>query len=204
MHNVYYYVDISQQIYSKVIMIRNSNGRRKYLTMRERSEFLRIAKATPVDVHTFCWTLASTGCRLSEALQLTHGQIDYSERVVVFRSLKKREPNVYRSVPVQNELLTLIKANRNTQSQNLEARLWPWSRSTGWARVKEVMEEAGIRGVHATPKGLRHGFGVAGTQKEIPLNMIQKWLGHSDIQMTAIYTDAVGDEERKLAQRMWC
>jgi len=38
---------------------------------------------------------------------------------------------------------------------------------------------------------------------KVPLNMTQKWLGHARLSTTAIYADAVGAEERQLAQRMW-
>jgi len=39
--------------------------------------------------------------------------------------------------------------------------LWPWSRTTTFRRVKEVMEVAKITdGPHKCPKGLRHGYGV--------------------------------------------
>ena len=60
-----------------------------------------------------------------------------------------------------------------------------------------------IVGVHACPKGLRHGFGVSALQKAVPLNMVRKWLGHSRLSTTAIYADAVGDEEREIAGRFW-
>jgi integrase/recombinase XerD len=38
---------------------------------------------------------------------------------------------------------------------------------------------------------------------EVPLNMTQKWLGHSRIATTAIYTNATGPEEKQIAERMW-
>lgn len=81
--------------------------------------------------------------------------------------------------------------------------LWSWSRAAAYRRVKHVMLEAGIHGVHASPKGLRHGFGVACVERNIPLNMIQKWLGHAQLATTAIYLNAVGEEERRLAARLW-
>jgi len=43
------------------------------------------------------------------------------------------------------------------------------------------MQRAGVTASAATPKGLRHGFGVAGVTNDVPLNMMQKWLGHTDI-----------------------
>jgi predicted nicotinamide N-methyase len=66
------------------------------------------------------------------------------------------------------------------------ARLWPWSRMTGWRRVRDVMAQAGIRGPHGSPKGLRHGFGVAAVTADVPLNLVQTWLGHAQLSTTAI------------------
>ena len=37
----------------------------------------------------------------------------------------------------------------------------------------------------------------------IPLNMVQKWLGHAQLTTTAIYANAVGVEEQDIASRMW-
>jgi integrase/recombinase XerD len=66
------------------------------------------------------------------------------------------------------------------------------------------MKEAGVKdGPHASPKGLRHGFGVMAVSKGISLNMVQKWLGHSQMETTAIYANAVGEEEQSIAARMW-
>ncbi len=58
-------------------------------------------------------------------------------------------------------------------------------------------------GPHLCPKGLRHGFGVAAITSGVPLNILQKWLGHSTMETTAIYANALGEEQKKLAARMW-
>lgn len=65
------------------------------------------------------------------------------------------------------------------------------------------MAAAGITGLHASPKGLRHGFGVHAVRAAVPLNLLQRWLGHADIATTAIYADAMGAEEREIAAQMW-
>jgi len=46
---------------------------------------------------------------------------------------------------------------------------------TNWAEVAAgnisyIMDAAGIHGLYATPKGVRHGFGINATASEIPLN----------------------------------
>jgi site-specific recombinase XerD len=44
---------------------------------------------------------------------------------------------------------------------------------------------------------------VAAIQAGIPLNLLQRWLGHAQLTTTAIYANAVGPEERNIASRMW-
>ena len=39
---------------------------------------------------------------------------------------------------------------------------------TGWRAVHKVMHDARLDGPHASPKGLRHGFGVAAVSAGIP------------------------------------
>jgi integrase/recombinase XerD len=153
-------------------------------------------------VRTFCATLAHTGCRLSEALALTATRVDVRAGVLVFESLKKRRKGIYRAVPVPPDFLETLQTVHDLDALG-DARLWNWSRTTGWRRVREVMAAAALRGLFATPKGVRHGFGVKAVTSKVPLNMTQKWLGHARIATTAIYTDAMGPEEQEIAERMW-
>jgi len=149
------------------------------------------------------------GCRLSEALALTVDRVDLAGGLLMFESLKKRRSGVYRAVPVPPALLDaldLVHGIRELQSRRGKGqgvRLWPWGRMTGWRAVHAVMEQAGLSGPHACPKGLRHGFGVQAVSAGIPLNLVQRWLGHSQLSTTAIYANAVGEEEQNTAARMW-
>lgn len=186
-------------------------GHRKYLTSGEREAFLKAAEKAPREVRTFCGTLLYTGCRISEALALTADRVDLTDRRIVFESLKKRTRGIYRPVPVPPaflDTLDLVHNIRDAQKRRDRGKgvfLWDWCRTTAWTRVGEVMKTAGISGPHATPKGLRHGFGIKAVtgDKPVPLNMVKKWLGHADLKTTSIYVDAVGAKEDQLAGRMW-
>lgn len=180
----------------------DSSGQRKYLTPEERRTFLRAAEGAPPEVRTFCETLAHTGCRLSEALALTADRVDAGAGVLVFESLKKRRKGIFRAVPVPPSFLRDLEQAHDLRSLG-DSRIWDWSRTTGWRRVREVMEAAKVEGLRATPKGIRHGFGIKAVTSEVPLNMTQKWLGHARLATTSIYTDAIGPEERMIAERMW-
>ena len=184
-------------------------GHRKYLTEAERRAFIKAAKKQAPEVYTLCLVLKDTGCRLSEALSITADHVDLRTGVIVFRSLKKRRANVHRAIPVSPALLAELErvhAVRKAQSMpdcGASVRLWPWHRMTGHRRVKEVMAAADVHGPHATAKGLRHGFGVAALERGIPITLLQKWLGHAKLATTAIYGDAVGAEERRMARKLW-
>ncbi len=185
------------------------SGARKYQTVSERTAFLKAAERAPRDVRTLAMTLAWSGCRLSEALALTADRVDLAGGVLVFESLKKRQDGIYRAVPVPPpllEALDLVHGVREAQARRdrgRSLRLWPVARMTGWRMVHRVMTEAGLSGPAASPKGLRHAFGVAAVSTGIPLNLVQKWLGHAQLSTTAIYANASGDEEQTIARKMW-
>jgi len=54
-----------------------------------------------------------------------------------------------------------------------------------------------------SPDGERKYLIEDGLEKNIPLNMVSKWMGHSSLEVTTIYANALGKEERKIASRIW-
>ena len=191
------------------ISLFDKEGNRKYLTPAERLSFAEAAKKLNGRKRTFCLMLLHTGCRISEALALTHKHIDYGEKGVIFRTLKQhKEEPVYRSVPLSeqfmDELNLVHDLKKNQKSKKYKDQpIWGWKRKYGYLVIMEAMQLAGLSGIHACSKGLRHAFAIACLDKQIQLNMVQKWLGHSSPATTAIYANAVGQEERNIAARLW-
>jgi integrase/recombinase XerD len=192
------------------MQLHDAQGKRLYLTADERHAFMAAAAKADRPVRTFCAVLHDTGCRISEALALTPERIDLTGRAIVIRSLKKRREGVYRAVPAPAALLDTLDMVHGIQDALKRGRghadrpLWGWSRTTAWRRVSAVMDSAGIvAGPHRSPKGLRHGYGVHAISSGVPLNMLLKWMGHASLEVTAIYADALGTEERGIAARMW-
>lgn len=176
-------------------------GRRKYLSRQEGQRFLERVVLLPTPRALFCLTLYYTGCRISEALSLRWCDLDFEMKVLLIRSLKKRSRKEIRRVPIPDFLVEAIKSV--APSSRLEDRMWVFSRTSGWRIIKRVMREAAISGVHATSKGLRHGFGVRGALGQVPLSQIQRWMGHADATTTAIYLAVQDDEERVLIEKTW-
>lgn len=177
----------------------DQQGNRKYLTARERLAFVYAASKENVSASTFCLTMAFTGARISEVLALTANRIDVADEAIIFETLKQRKKKVFRAIPIPRALIPLLAS----YSVGKSGPLWPWGRTTGWKIVKAVMRQAGIAESLCKPKALRHAFAVEAGQKGIPLNIVQRWLGHARIETTAIYASAIGDEERNLARRAW-
>lgn len=175
-------------------------GARKYLTWEERLRFLAVCETLDPETRLFALLMGHTGCRVSEALKLTPHQLDAGLICVVFSTLKRRRTH-FRAVPVPEWLMRQLVAH--TWAMSRDARIWSWSRQTGWSRIKATMRAAGIAGVHATPKGLRHGFGIACAKHNVPLSSIRTWMGHASVETTLIYLEATGEEERSFARRLW-
>ena len=184
-----------------------ASGERKYLNASERRRLFGVIERLSAEKRLFVLTLAWTGARISEVLALTPASFQVDEGLVTIRTLKRRRFSV-REVPIPPELMRAVSkriAMAVTEEciDSMTRCLWPWCRATGWRIVKRVMTEAGLSGVRATPRGLRHAFGIATIHAGIPLNLVQRWLGHARMSTTAIYTEALGPDQIALARRFW-
>jgi integrase/recombinase XerD len=184
------------------------SGNRKYLNRSELRRFVVTAQRASEKVRLFCLVLRWTGARISEALALVPVSIDIESGVVSIVTLKRRKHGLVRQVPLPSWLIAdLARVFRlrvaQRDSRLATKRLWGWSRVTAWRYVKAVMARAGIFGMQAMPKGLRHGFGVSAVQAKVPITLLQRWLGHASLSSTAVYLDVAGAEEREIARRMW-
>lgn len=179
----------------------DGDGRRKYLAPAETRRWLTAAKTADMPTRLFCLMLYYTSCRVSEGLAVTPRHIDAELQRIVFRTLKRRK-RVFRAVPVPMSFVRrLVSLSRTLAADD---RLFPWSRQTAWRRVKALMLEAGIEGPQATPRGLRHRYGVEAVMHGIDETLLRRLLGHApNSKSTRIYTNAMGDEEREIVRRIW-
>jgi len=190
---------------SAVSFLYDREGRRKYLTTRERRAFLAAAAQMPPDVCAFAMVLAYSGARISEVLALAPSRIGWDACVVVIESLKKRQSGVFRAVPIPRKVLRGVErvCPKGMDRRIIDERIWSWGRTMAWKHIKEIMRMAGINGPQATPKGLRHSLAVTSLQAGVPINLVKRWLGHARLSTTEIYADAIGPEEQTIAAKLW-
>lgn len=121
--------------------------------------------------------LMDLGCRLSEALQLTHTDIDWKSGTVIFWETKNGKP---RRVPMTSRVKEELAGK--------EGRLFPYSKyraDKAWAygREKIGLKDDKRFVIHA----LRHTCATKLLNKGASLEQVQAWLGHADITTTQIY-----------------
>jgi integrase len=184
-----------------------ADGARKYLNEPERRRVLAAMQALPTRRALFALCLAWTGARVSEVLGLCPSSFQIERSVVAIRTLKRRR-HVVREVPIPPKLMAALdrhfalgEAQRDPVRAHL--RLWPWCRETAWRFIRKVITASGVTGSPACPRGLRHGFAVNALLAGVPIHLVQRWLGHSRIDTTAIYTRVCGVEEVRFAERFW-
>ena len=201
-------------------------GQRLYMDAQERERFLHHSNALSNRQHRlFCHVLHWSGARISEILALTGQRIDFDRQTITFQTLKKRKLTqkgelkapAFRQVPVPPELLNGLdylydlRNRQQRKDKTLALPLWShqqhpertMSRATGWRIIKRVMDIAKIEGPQATPKGFRHGFGVAMVMGGMDLYTLQRILGHERPETTAIYLQVKGAEAHELQMQYW-
>ena len=177
------------------------DGQRKYLVNGEYEAFMSAVASLKPYQRAFCETMAGCGGRISEVLALRKSDIDRQAGAITLRTLKKKGGKIeHRQVPVSPELITKLDMVFDLSRGKQEAKLWNVNVRNARRWVMKAMEAAGL---NHPPHALRHTFGAHCTGKGIPIGTIRKWMGHSFLDTTTIYTDLCGEEEKELAKRMW-
>ena len=182
----------------------------------ERDQFLAAAFDEIREHRVFCHILHYTGCRISEALALHSHHVLLDDQVLILKTIKKRKldqhgnpkPPEYRRVDVPDRLIDDIELvfdlQRHVKRPNSEPiALFPMSRTTAWRMIKRVLKRAGVSGSQATPKGFRHGFGIAMAQAGMPLTELKTLMGHASTETTEIYLQFCGQDKRQLVLNAW-
>jgi integrase len=191
-----------------VFMHFDRDGNRKYMVEPEWRAFFAAADRAEPDTRAFCWTLARTGGRLTEARNLTARSFDAATCCVVIRCLKRRYL-VHRQVPISHEVFDLVEttfdiAARRADPARIDKKLWWWGRTTAWGRVKKVCQDAGLPDFLCMPRVLRHTFAIEGTAIQgVPIGLMKDLLGHTRLESTIKYSTPVGAIARSFSDRMY-
>jgi len=156
----------------------------KYWTKEEINDKLStIRKYKNKMLVTFLWM---SGIRITEAVSLKKGDIDFKAYLMRVKWLKSRK-YLERVVPIHPRLKDLLEVY--TAPLNLDDRVFPFTRQRAWQIVRECMQ--------GHPHQLRHSFAVNWIRSGGDVVMLHKILGHSKIQTTMEYLKIVPIDQGK-------
>jgi integrase/recombinase XerD len=163
---------------------------KKLPSVLSREEVVRLLASVERPAHrVLLMTIYATGLRVSEASKLRPGDID-SERMVIHVHSGKGAKD--RLVPLSPVLLPTLRDYWQLE----RPQLWlfpgidpqrPVNRQTIGKACVRAAEIAGLK-KHATPHTLRHSFATHLLEAGVDIRTIQRWLGHSQLRTTTLYT----------------
>ena len=146
----------------------------------------------------------ATGLRISEAISLTHRDLNLRSRILRCHGKGNKE----RRVPITETALRWIQQYTSTTSPRRQPALTafvflnqdrPLTRQFTWALINQYATNAGLNNV--TPHTLRHSFATHLLENGASTVFVQALLGHQHISTTEVYTRVSKKHLRKSYDR---
>ncbi|MBO7483048.1 MAG: tyrosine-type recombinase/integrase [Kiritimatiellae bacterium] len=139
--------------------------------------------------------LYSTGCRISEALSVRWGEIDFARGTVVVTGKGSKDRLVILGEPAVDALTSLrLEAGALDPAKAADGQLVflgdggkPLPARFVERRMKRYLEETGLP-TDLSPHKLRHSFATHMLDTGADLRSVQEMLGHASLSTTQIYT----------------
>ena len=149
--------------------------------------------------------MSGCGLRVSEACDLTLDDVHWSDDTPALRFTGKRgrERVVPMNLEVQDAVRSWLEARGTGAGHYVFCNLRNGerlSRKTVWAFLKRHARRAGIRHVH--PHMLRHTFGTALADRDVPVERIRELMGHASIETSRIYITVSAAHKRSSVARI--
>ena len=153
---------------------------------------------------TMLEVLYATGLRVSELVNLRHGQINLNQGVIRILGKGNRE----RLIPLGEEAMRWLKEfahgprgeillERQTDYLFPTRRGDRMTRQAFWHIIKRYARKSGIA-KELSPHTLRHAFATHLLNHGADLRVVQMLLGHSDLSTTQIYTHVARERMKEL------
>ncbi len=168
-----------------------------FLTIKETEKFFKsISEDESYQLRdkTIFELLYSCGLRITEAIELKNGSIDFINGVVKVLGKGDKE----RIVPVGDEALRLLQMYLDNSRKNIlgiresdylfiSKKGSMLNRKSVWRLLKNYVDKSNIK-KNITPHTLRHSFATHLLENGADLRSVQELLGHIDISTTQVYT----------------
>jgi len=138
------------------------------------------------------------GLRISEAIKIRAADLDLDADQPTLR-VRQGKGNRDRIVPIHPELCGALHTILAFGDLKAEQPIIGVSRQTGWRWIKAAQARAEELGTLRPGKvvkthTLRHSAARHWLVNRVPINYVQRWLGHASMQTTLVYLEIVPDQ----------
>jgi integrase/recombinase XerD len=193
----FFYQNVLHRDWKVLILLRAETEHRlpSVLSVEEVQYLLRCAH--PFHNRAYLTTVYSCGLRLHEGLSLQVSDIDSSRMMIhVHRGKGAKD----RYVPLPSKTLLILrqywKTHRNPlwifpatgrNHQQMSVAQQPMSRSSVQGALRKAKQRAGITKRDVSIHTLRHSYATHLLEAGVNLRLIQRSMGHSDLETTMVY-----------------
>ncbi|MGO3708317.1 MAG: tyrosine-type recombinase/integrase [Mesonia hippocampi] len=173
---------------------------KKLPVVLSQNECQRIFKAVNQPKHKLVLLLAyGAGLRVSEVCELQWQHIDKEKHQILIKSGKGKKDRLVMLPYAVIEYMDIYRSLYNTKKYVFEGRIKgePYSTASAGSIMRKAVKKAGLDkkvGIHA----LRHSFATHLLENGIDIRFIQKFLGHTSIKTTTIYTHVSNNTYSKI------
>lgn len=146
--------------------------------------------------------LYSTGCRVSELCRCKLSNIDWEKKTVLIEQGKGKVTRLTFLNPESEVSLRNYLASRDSESPYIFAKthgksVKPLVPETIQRLIKKISERANDVQTHVTPHVFRHTVATLALSNGMPVEQVQRFLGHANINTTLIYAEVNVDDVRR-------
>lgn len=146
--------------------------------------------------------LYSSGCRISELVQMDISDVDFRNREVVVRGKGSKDRVCYFNARTKLEVRDYLNTRLDKDPALFVTVRDPVKRiSSGTVRamLNKISDKTGIRGIH--PHRFRRTLATNLLEKGMTLEQVKTVLGHKSIETTLIYTTINNDAVKQVHQK---
>ena len=175
-------------------MPRKSKKLPDYFTMEEANELILAVESS--DTRLTMRLMLRCGLRVSEALAVrpSHLRFDRSPPIISLPAdIVGNKAKKAREIPIPEDFVEVLRDRASGETRARYRPLVELSRQAVGQGMKKAAALVGIEPVRVHPHAFRHTYGRHCILQGVPFNVLQKWLGHSSLEMTMQYVYLAGE-----------